>query len=694
MQRLLRTAAAFLCTFFAANNLTVSAQETWEELGIPFMVTVEQMVASPNGSVFAVAWKPAVGSKVYRSDDQGRKWSALPLPDKFYRLAVNSDGVLFLIDATHVYRSLDNGDSWEEIAAGPSMFTTIAVSPDGVVAVGNIDYNGPFVMLSFDDGATWQTRYLGGYHEQMFLYFNSTEVLFMATENYLERSNDYGVAWIDISTGGYGQPSHDALAFGANDEIYYGMAWENGMYRSTDTGNTWERVLNTGTGAIAVNSSNEVFAGQYRSADGINWTVMQEFIHAEVEAILIDANDVIYVATRFDIRVSTDNGQTWSVANTGLTDAEITDMTSYQEHVFVVKNGRIFHSADNGDFWKQSEPALSETLDNFVYDYRMESLKISPSGEVFAFGRYEIWIGEFFIAMRSDDFGETWVPFASRQLTDLAFGQGDDLFMLTNLRFFRSADHGIHWEKMTNEPGCFNPMRAVADNAGNVYVNSTICNPPVIYHTPDNGNTWLTRDLPAGARADRLYINSLATVYAHKAEGGIFFSEDQGITWNPIVTEPWFQTVAVLTIDSYDNLHASTNAGLFMSPDNGNTWIPLGTGLPPGTSVNCLSAGESGYVYASTQQGKLYRQQYRVAAENLPAAELALFPNPAKDYVNLTLKGKPAGMQEDIQILDLTGRIVKRFTLEGGNAKVDVSTLGAGVYVVNSSRVSRKLIKE
>jgi|GEM_PF-7005244 len=681
------------CATVFDSNKSVSAQESWEELSIPFMATIEQMVATPDGSVFAVAWKPYVGSTIFRSVDQGLSWSELNLPASFYRLAVSDDGVVFMVDATHIYRSVDNGDSWVEIGTGPSMFTTIAVSPAGVVAAGNIDWQGAFVMLSFDNGVTWKNEYILGYTEQMYLYFNNSEVLFMANENELEKSADYGESWQVITPGGsYGQPSHNALAFGTDNEIYYGMAWDNGIFKSTDNGVTWERVLNTGTQAIAVNSNGEVFAGEYRSTDGVTWTVMKEFVPAGVSKILIDNNDVIYVSSNFEIKVSTDNGQTWRTSNQGLADAEITGLVSNQEHVFLAKNGRIFHSADNGGTWNQSGMDLTGYFDDFVYEYQMESVKVSPSGEVFAFGNYANWMGEYDVVLHSKDFGETWSPFASRQLSDIAFDAGESMFMLSNLDFFRSFDNGVNWEKMTNVPDCFNPLRVVADQTGNVYVNSPICSPTVVYRTSDNGNNWIAGYLPDGAKADRLYLNSRGDVYAHKLSGGIYVSEDHGMNWRLMDTESYFQEVSVMEIDPYDNIYVSTEAGLFMSSDYGTTWIPLNLVLPAGSSVNYLSSDASGYVYASTTEGKVYRQHVRVGVETPFATEISLYPNPANDFVNLTIDGVQTISPEDIRILDMSGRLVKTFTLESRSAKIDVSNLDAGVYIVAGRYVNRKMV--
>lgn len=691
VKHLLISLLVCFAVLLSIGNKPAVAQNQWEDLGVPFMAQIDQMVSSPNGSIFIVGWKTSQSCKVFRSDDQGLSWSALDLPQGFYRLAVNKDGVIFMIDRTRIYRSVDNGESWVQIGEGPSMFSTIAVSASGFIAVGNIDWHGPFVMVSFDNGNSWVPKHFMGYTEQLYLYFKN-ETLYRATENYLARSLDYGESFQDISIPGYfGQSSHNAMAFGTHGEIYYGMSWGNGIYKSTDKGDSWERIFNTGTHTIAVNSNDEVFAGKYRSADGINWTVMEEFIHTGVSNILIADDDVIYVASNYGIKVSDDNGQTWRTSNRGLVDAEIEGIESYQEHVFLVKNGRVFHSADNGDTWELCQMSLSDFL-GFTLSYQIESVKISPTGEVYAFCLYESWDEENSVVLRSMDFGKTWESVLSRQLSDLAFGRDQSMLMLTELDFFRSFDDGIHWEKMTNLPECFTPVRVVADQTGNIYVNSPVCSPAAIFRSTDHGSNWIVSYLPEGAKADRLYLNSRGDVYAHKTLGGIYVSEDQGGSWNQLNTESLFQQVVVMETDDYDNIFVSTEEGLFMSLDYGGTWIPLHSEIPAGSSVNYLSAGGNGYVYASTKTGKVYRYQLRVDADKHFATKMNIYPNPATDFVNLKMDDARTGLTEDINIFNISGRLVKSFTLNNGTATVDINSLDAGAYIVSGQRVSQKLV--
>ena len=63
---------------------------------------------------------------------------------------------------------------------------------------------------------------------------------------------------------------------------------------------------------------------------------------------------------------------------------------------------------------------------------------------------------------------------------------------------------------------------------------------------------------------------------------------------------------------------------------------------------------------------------------------MTVYPNPAKDYVYLSL-GKPAANQGQITVMDLSGRLVLDVDIAPGHSirRLDISSLSEGVYLVN-----------
>ena len=80
--------------------------------------------------------------------------------------------------------------------------------------------------------------------------------------------------------------------------------------------------------------------------------------------------------------------------------------------------------------------------------------------------------------------------------------------------------------------------------------------------------------------------------------------------------------------------------------------------------------------------------------QEVNAREFALYPNPAKSFVNLefeTLKENTL-----LQILDLNGRKVRTFDLKAGQEtlRIDLGDLPKGVYTIKFGNTVKKLIVE
>ena len=122
-----------------------------------------------------------------------------------------------------------------------------------------------------------------------------------------------------------------------------------------------------------------------------------------------------------------------------------------------------------------------------------------------------------------------------------------------------------------------------------------------------------------------------------------------------------------------------------------------GTALPDGTHTITLTA-EDEYGNVSTCSFVLTVESIIGIDENNLDAGVTLYPNPAKDVVNLVNKANIA--LNTLTVYDINGKLVINADLRNmqGEKSIDVSSLASGVYVVqitgdNASTVKR-LIKE
>ena len=122
-----------------------------------------------------------------------------------------------------------------------------------------------------------------------------------------------------------------------------------------------------------------------------------------------------------------------------------------------------------------------------------------------------------------------------------------------------------------------------------------------------------------------------------------------------------------------------------------------GTAIPDGVYTVTFTATDE-YGNTSTCDFELTVESVLGVSQNSLDAGLALYPNPASNVVNLVNKTNIS--LEKMMIYDINGKLVNQTDLRTmqGERAVDVSSLAAGVYVVqiigdNASTVKR-LIKE
>ncbi len=666
---------AFLLSHFAYS------QRVWEQMDIPYSGNIISLTASPNGTIFA-----ASQTKLYRTLNSGENWFPVDLPGGSFKVAFNQNGDVFVTNYYEIFRSQDNGSTWQVINSdSPAGFTTIAVSLEGVIAAGNINWEfGPFISLSFDNGETWINKDGGGYAEQMKLVFNAQGQLFKGNENVLVRSDDLGTTWSDPLI--WSNPgSYMAIVFDSNDEIFIGLDYDRGILHSSDNGDTWERLFNAGAKALAINSNDQLWAGDFdlfKSIDhGNTWSSIPELLNSKVSSICIDNGDNIFVATSIGIFRSNDNGQNWNLSFRGLFEPTVTDIESNNQDVFMVKNGRLFHSSDIGITWEEIILPLKQ--------YVVSSIEVKPNGELYVLGSNTIFY-PYGIVMKSADNGLTWTEVVTRSTSDIGFGNNDDIFILSDSLIHRSNDNGINWQILNQDLACLNPSKIAITNTGIIFINSSLCEDQV-YVSLDNGNTWTEAGYGGTDAVANLEVDTQGNVYILTVGSELFTSSDNGGSWFQLSFDPVI-TINTIEIDYQDNLHLGTDNGTYTSYNNGATWLQNSEGLDD-SHVTTLHIGILGYAFLGTSDGKLYRQDYNVETTDQLKYNLTLYPNPARDKFSVIYPWFQSGTVEQINIYSIYGKLVKTVPFYNVHMEIDVTDLQAGVYLVSiKNGINKKLI--
>jgi len=179
------------------------------------------------------------------------------------------------VGSNGTYRTTDGGVRWTELPSGLSAIHTL---PNGkLVAIQDNT-----ISISADNGSTW-TVILDTVGS---IAVTTSSEIYVANRSHLFRSADEGATWQTLSA----PPLQGRLyAFNTATVFLLGGDWRtgtSGMYRSTDHGQNWSKVIN----GISVNNDyGDCLAGT--------------------------ANGVMCYVNRDDRSFSTDDGRTWEGTN-------------------------------------------------------------------------------------------------------------------------------------------------------------------------------------------------------------------------------------------------------------------------------------------------------------------------------------------------------------------------------------------
>ncbi len=251
---------------------------------------------------------------------------------------------------------------------------------------------GPFETIA--EGETFPVSW----QENIFNFEQSVtnaNTLFCGTEGgAIFRSTDKGENWTNVSDGYDFGNSGDIAIDPTNDQIiYYGenKSGTNGLYKSIDFGLTWDELTNypgNRVTRISINPSNNQIIlvtndiGLHRSTDGgASWTTIFTDYCWDIEIKTNDANTLFLLKTNPTTKIceffkSTDQGQTWTLKDSGWIDASANDTSD---------------NTDNGAKLGVSDADPDRVYAALIGQYNDEGMDNNYLG-----------------VYRSDDAGESW----------------------------------------------------------------------------------------------------------------------------------------------------------------------------------------------------------------------------------------------------------------------------------------------
>jgi photosystem II stability/assembly factor-like uncharacterized protein len=302
---------------------------------------------------------------LYQSQDGGQRWQLVPSVGTFRAtaLAQASDGRLYLGNEDGVAVSQNQGESWQASSAGLPARTVLALvvsphDPDTVYAA----TEGDGIYISHNGGAQWQPWAWAGstiselvldpHHPGRFYVRVAYERVYV--------SDDEGRTWSARWEGMTTTTEILSLAISPHqpDLLYAGGSVD--AFKSTDGGQHWQTIGSELAGqslfslAVDAHQPASVYAGAtkglYRSQDaGATWRLWGSGLADRTVTTLAfhpTQPNFVYAGTKYQgIYVSTDGGQHWQPAQSGMSQASV-------YRLLVDQDRRWLYAATDQGFWR------------------------------------------------------------------------------------------------------------------------------------------------------------------------------------------------------------------------------------------------------------------------------------------------------------------------------------------------------
>lgn len=568
---------------------------------------------------------------------------------------------------THIYKSMDGGNTWQNIQAGlpdeehsrvglalarsnPDRLYTVYVGEDEELQSIFTTENGgaDWDEVPTDQEAGMSSRALGGFG----WYFGKIRVnpedehdLFLLGVN-LWRWNRNTQKWsrADLPTDDVVHADKHDMVFAAPNNIL--LATDGGLYRSNDQTMSWsdtENIPATQFYHVAYNPHQpDLYYGGAQDNGSVrgnasimaNWV---EYFGGDGFRTLFHPTDsaIYYVETQLGgLDVTTDGGKSYSSVQNGIDwsqnvnwDAPVI-MSRFNPDVLYFGTDRVYRSTSGPD--ESFKPISGSLIDDQVF--------LAATSNV--------------TALAESHFGED----------TLFAGTGDG-------NIYRTVDDGSSWENIS---------AGLPDR----YITSISTSPSI---------------------PTRIFVTHSGFKSGEQLSH-IHLSDDLGNHWQDISGDlPSIPVNDLYVLPANDDkvLFAATDGGVYFSTSSGASWQRLGENLPVvpvfdleyNPDHNALIAGtfaKSIQTYDLEQEG--LRGDSIVSSNNISLRPLQLWPNPVEE--TLFVKNLDRGRVEVI-IYNAQGlAVVKKYV---SNQGIDVQSLPPGLYVAyaqwGSQLASGKFIK-
>lgn len=630
------------------------------------------------------------------------------------------------------------------------------------------------VLKSTDGGMTWDTTGLifpGSVSElviRVLIDPRDTHTLYAATTQGIFKSVDAGATW----THPLATPMRDLEMHPTNGTILYAGSTTGQFFRSTDAGETWtDRTASLGFPdtskhewlSLAVTPArpglvyameegeppNNISSGIYRSND--SGTTFEKMADNSTEKILgwygyslavspLDADEV-YCGGGYVFR-SSDAGKTWIQPHQAGGNKGDGTFLHVDIHEIRYRGGDVFVGCDGGLFRSAYAPGRPNYWQYIVGDMAIGEAYgfdgAATDSAFFVAGFQDVgcgWItggnfmqgsgGDgmeclvdftdkkvFYISIqtgyirRTIDGGANYTSFISPDMigsggawtTPFILDPRDPRTCYAGYEdVWKTNDTGAHWRKISDVSERTTIKRVAVSWADTNTIYMLKEWGFGMFRTTDGGSHWEKVEYPKQSTIDNIIVHQHDPRTIWGTGAGVYKSTDGGTTWTDIsgsLPKEILINSIVYQNDSPERLFVGTAMGVYYRDSTMNDWALLGEGLPNVDVRKLEIHGDANQLRACTYGRGLWEcslDQFGVplsvrTERDDRSVPLTTYPNPSTG--RLTILFEPAqGERYIVDVVNSLGQTAREMelpasALTGGRAEMDLSGLPAGAYIV------------
>lgn len=607
--------------------------EHWSHLESPSLPTNVNAIIKVGNSLFLGCGATISGSVgIFRSEDNGLTWqSKTNIESAVNAFAAEGNEIYAITSWSGILRTTDNGEHWVVVSSNlPDDYDYFA---GGLLATSEAVYvslaNGYGVYRSFNQGNSWESASVG--IDQSASVLSLAKIgndIYAGTDGYgIYKTSNGGNSWTVLDPGTTTN-YYNYLAITGDEMAICAATYRDGILRSTDGGNSWA-LSNVGVDIYdqprTLISTDDAFfigtkAGLYKSEDhGATWIESDNGIYAHMSPFigLVSVDSVLFTGARYGggIYRSMDKGLNWENVSEGLpvnTDDLANSFNGTSTTVFAFNQ----MTTDHGESW---QPANSPGM---IENHPFYTPWIEHNGELFTINK-QMGISGIY---KSTDEGSNWVTInngissTTTQYLSLV-SDGTILMLGTNSGAYYSTDNGNAWvfcdlpQSISGYPIVFTGF--VNNGSAHYFGFGGLFGMSGVYKSVDNCASWqkVNEDLNvAKLISDGNYTYASGTIKEYINGQDVWvpyvYMSENGVNWNCISTNLG-SDITPLSLAAFGgkvfvSKGSTTNGDLFFSNNQGVNWVDISAGLWGHTHISSFTVSNN-TLFAGTDANSLWK---------------------------------------------------------------------------------------